>query len=299
MEDQLDFSYDMSGIDRQALLGEAAERLDWMQGHLGPEREMVESPEGDLARALLEDAAEFSDFPVVYQITDKDFLSKGLTVPIRFEQLMQSYNFYWLYFPILLFPQRNWGFNRLEVAIELSPDVGLPHMRPKAYQILPEQQFQKLLELGDHLEVTIDEGGNFKAKVLTPELKAKYLEGELGGYVDVKAAAGLGLAVGPFVYQLKKAKIQHTPVGMEKVFWRLDGKEFFQENSPALVVVAQIPKESDEVRIRAAMQAYRNFSFGAAGLQQAVGELGRVLREYFKGGVPLRDEKEWDITPRL
>jgi hypothetical protein len=298
-KEKLDFSFDMSGIDRRAILGEAAQRLDSLQGDLGPGAELTETPEGELARALREDVAEFSGFPVVHRIIDKDFLTKKLQVPVRFQQLTRNYNFHWLYFPIALFPQRNWAFSRLEVAVELSPEEHLPHLRPKAYHILPEQAFQTLLEMSDHLEVKLDESGEFKAKAMSPELKAKYLEGKLGGYVDVKAAAGLGLVVGPFVYQLKKAKIQHTPVGMEKVFWRLDGKEFFQDNCPALVVVVQTPKETKEVKIRAAMQAYRNFSVGAAGLLQAVKELGKVLRGYFQGGVPLRDEKEWDITPRL
>jgi hypothetical protein len=35
--------------------------------------------------------------------------------------LSEDYSFYWLNVPILLRPQRNWAFNRLEVAIEFNP----------------------------------------------------------------------------------------------------------------------------------------------------------------------------------
>ena len=300
MVEKLDFSFDMSGIDRQALLADAAQRLDLRKTPLGGEAEQVpETPEGALTRALQEDVAEFSAFPVVHKISDEDFLKQKLKVPITVQQLAKDYNFYWIYFPIALFPQQNWAFNRLEVAVEFNPEDPVAYTRPKAYQIMPEKKFQKLLELGDHLEVGIDEGLQFKAKALTPELTTKYLEGKLGGYVDVKAAGGLGLVMGPFVYTLKKAKINHTPVGMEKVFWRLDGAEFFQDDDPAIVVLTQIHKDVKQVQVVAVMQAYRYFSYGAAGLQQAVNVLVASAKRFFKSGLPLRDEASWDLTPKL
>lgn len=295
----LDFSFNMEGLDRQALLREAAERLDLRRAHLGEEDSISETPEGELARALLNDVAEFADFPVVYKITDKDFLKRNLEVPVRFQQLARDYNFYWLYFPIALFPKHNWAFNRLELVVEFNPDDPAPHTRPKAYQILPEKKFQTLLEMSDHLEVSLDENFEFKAKAATPELQADLAEGKIGGGVEVKYAGGMGLVVGPFVYRLKRAKIDHTPTGMQKVFWRLDGAEFFQENNPAIVVITQIPKETKEVKVAAAMQAYRYFNYASAGLQQAVEELVKSLKRFFKDGLPIRDEKTWDITPRL
>ena len=86
---------------------------------------------------------------------------------------------------------------------------------------------------------------------------------------------------------------------MAKVFWRLDGREFFEENSPALVAITRVPKETKEVTIKAAMQAYRYFRFGAAGIQQAVSVLPSVFRSWFEGGAPIRHETTWNITPNL
>ena len=109
----LDFSFNMDGIDRQALLAEAAERLDALSGYLDDsETSSPQSPEGELVRALMGDTVKLS-FPEVYEITDQDFLISNLSIPVRFKQLSQAFKFYWLYFPISLFPQYNWGFNRL------------------------------------------------------------------------------------------------------------------------------------------------------------------------------------------
>lgn len=300
-DENLGFSFDMKDIDRSALLTEAANRLDLFGSVvLGDESSpKKETPEGNLARALLGDVARFTGFPDVYKITDKDFLMKNLKVPVKFKELTEKYNFYWLYFPIALFPRQNWAFNRLELAIEFNPGASAAHSRPKAYEILPMKRFQTLLEVSDHLEVRLDENFEFSAKSGKLEAELLGAGGKLDAGVDVKAAAGMGVVAGPFVYSIRKAKIEHTPTGMESVFWRLDGPEFFQENDPPIVVIAQVPIETKEVKIAAAMQAYRHFNYLSAPLQDAIKELPKALRGFFKGGLPLRDEASWDITPRL
>ncbi len=105
--------------------------------------------------------------------------------------------------------------------------------------------------------------------------------------------------MGPFVYDVKKAKIEHSAAGLEKVFWRLDGAEFFQESDFPLVVVLQVPKDTKEVKVAAVMQASRYFSFLSADLQDAVKELGERFRNFFKAGIPIQDQHMWDITSRL
>ena len=101
------------------------------------------------------------------------------------------------------------------------------------------------------------------------------------------------------MYNVKKAKIDHSAIGLEKVFWRLDGAEFFQESDFPLVVVLQVPKETKEVKVAAVMQASRYFAFLSADLQDAVSELGRRFRTFFEAGIPIQDQKLWDITPCL
>jgi hypothetical protein len=298
--DNLDFSFNMEGIDRQALLAEAAKRLDALGGFLGdtPSAE-AETPEGKLARELMGDEVEFSGFPVVYKITDKDFLTRNLNVPFRFKQLTQAYNFYWVYFPIALFPSHNWGFNRLDVAIEFNAHEPVQHLRPKAYQIFPDKKFQNLLKISNNLEIYIDENFEFSATTKMQNLDLGYVQDKSGLTRDAKMAGALDNVVGPFVYRLKLAKIDHTPLGMEKVFWRLDGTELFQDDALSFIVILQVPIETKEVSIAAAMRAYRYFSFANAGFQQAVKELPRALREFFTEGMPVFTQASWDITPKL
>lgn len=297
----LDWSFDMSGLDRGALLHEAAERFDkFAFTSLGEkDAQAGESAEGVLARALLGDVAEFAAAPVVHKITDKDFIGQHLDVPFKFKDLSKSYNFYWFYFPIALHPAQNKSFNRLEVAVEFNPGEKAGHLRPKAYQILPDKKFETLLQAEQKLELGLDENFEFGVKTGEVSGQAGGAEGKVSAGVDVKAAARAGFVAGPFVYTIRRARIEHTAVGLEKVFWRLDSDKFFQGEDVPLVVVAQVPKETGQVRVAAAMQAYRHFNWLSAPLQSVVGELPRALRDFFKGGAPLRDQANWDVTPML
>jgi hypothetical protein len=124
--------------------------------------------------------------------------------------------------------------------------------------------------------------------------------GKIGGGVSVKAAGGAGLAVGPFYYRVKKAKIQHTSPGNTRVAWRISGAEFFQEDSPDLVVVIQVPKKVKDVQVDCVMQAYRNFSFAVGNLSQAITALPEWMQMVFKtGNKTPPSAKKWDLSPVL
>lgn len=298
--DDLTFSYDTAGVDRDQLLSTAAARVDAIEQGMGDAPPVlgasVEPTEaGDLLRDLKRDRAEFAGFPEVYRITDKSFLSADKPVPVAFSQLAKRSNFYWVYFPLVLFPAHNSGFSRLELAVRFSGGDGAAHLQPKAYQILPNQQFQTLVEASQGLEVRLDEQLQFDVKpvdISTPL-------GGAGGGVSAKAAGQAGLVVGPFVYKVKRAKIQHTAPGAESVFWRLDGAEFFQEDTPEFIVVVQVPKELKEVRVQAELAAYRSFNFFSSGLRDAIEQLGDSLRGFLKGGAPVSSRASYDLTPRL
>ena len=299
--DSLDFSFsqDLSGIDRTALLKEAAQRLDAMGAHLGMDAGKTVTEEGKAARAIADDVADFAGYPQVYKITDKDFVKAKFKVPASFTKLTQDYNFYWLFFPVVLFPQYNWAFNRLELEVKMHANDPAPHMQPVAHQILPNQQFQTLVQADTNLEITLGENLEFSAKVPTLSANAGVLSGAVGAGVDVKAAAGAGMVLGPFKYHIKRAKIQHTTTGAERVFWRLDGAEFFQEDAPEPVIVARVPKVVKEVHIEANLYAYRYFNLAAAGLQSAIASLPKTLRLFFEGNLPLGSSASWDLTPSL
>src|SRR5579863_7504649 len=92
----LGFSVSMEGINRDALITEAALALDARRGPLGDKpASQQETPEGAFVRGLKNDIAEFDKkgnlYP--YKITKADFIACGATVPARFLKLAQDFNF--------------------------------------------------------------------------------------------------------------------------------------------------------------------------------------------------------------
>lgn len=289
----LDFSYRWDPtLDREDLLRKASEQVDQLAGFLGPQGAPQPTEAGDLLRSLQNDNARFAHTPIVYGITDADYIKKGMPAPVELSQAAGRYSFYWIHVPVLLFPRRDWAFNRLEVALEFFNTHDAGAERPRAFQILPEKQFQTLLEISDRLEVRLDEHLKFDASV--PAIATPVGGAEVG--VDVKMAGEAGMVVGPFVYQIKRARIDHTAVGLERIFWRIDGAQYFQESTADLVVIAQVPRASDPIRIKAALQAYRYFHLlGTQSLRDALRELPAGLRTFFEAGAPLRRTGEWEL----
>jgi hypothetical protein len=152
----VDFSFDMGGLDRAALIAEAESIVRLGNVPLGGGDAAPAGGAGGLLD-LLNDVAEFAEFPVVHQITAQELLSQGAQVPLRYENLAERFDFYWLYFPTVLFPRRGWAFNRIEARIVMMATGHGPEQQPKAIQILPQQKFQTLLELSDRLELKLDQ----------------------------------------------------------------------------------------------------------------------------------------------
>jgi hypothetical protein len=295
-----DFSLDAAGLDRQALLAEAAERIDRLHGHYGVSgAAQPEAEAGRKVREMINDQARLAAFPDLYRITEEDYLARNQTAPVKVSELIRQHRYYWLRIPIGLAPQAPWSFNKIEVRIEFNPDEPAAHLRPKAWQILPNRKFQKMLEAHQKLEIGLDENFEFAASSGELAGEAGKAKGKLSLGAAAKASVGGGVILGPFEYQLKRALIEHNALGMEWVFWRLDGAEFFQEDAPELIVIAQVPSETTSVKVSARLQAYRNFNLLTGDLTLVVKQLPKALREYFAGGLPLYDEQQWDLTPRL
>jgi hypothetical protein len=290
----LDFSFDLAQVDRESLLGEAGkfidERKSQLSGESGP---VVQTTEGDLIRDLTEDHATLAPTPDVYAITDEAFVNQQRPVPVRLEELSKNFKFFWMRFAVGLMPRRNWAFNRLEIKVAFNPG-GDPGTRPKGYQIFPEKKFQDLLKASDHLEVSVDENFEFNAKAAADAGLAK-----ASASASAKAGAGLNIAIGPFNYRIARAKVDNSGTGLDWVFWRLDGKEFFEENRPDFIVIVQVPKEARELKIDAAMQASRFFNFAAANVQDAIKALPAKFASFFKAGAPIADQKKWDLSAKL
>lgn len=295
------FSPTVDRVQRDALLDQAAKLLDDRWSLLGDaDRRVTNTEEGQSARDFKKDIAELGAFPDVLPVdTDApDFLQKQLTIPFSSQSLLKENRFYWIRFPVGLSPRQGWAFNRLDMWIEFTSNAEA-HARPKVHRIFPDAKFQTLLKGQVQMQLYLDENlelqvksGNIQQQVGTGEAK---VDASAGG----KVAGGIGFAAGPFVHELKVAKISHEGLNMEWAHWRLDGPEFFQENTPDLFVVAQVPKGTTVVGIKAHLQARRYFSFLAASVQKAVENFPEGLKAFFKDGLPLEDSKTYDLTPVL
>ncbi|HSO27620.1 MAG TPA: hypothetical protein VLS48_06090, partial [Anaerolineales bacterium] len=162
--EDFNFAYDFEGQDRTALLHEAVAQLNALEGGAKGGLESQEAGAGALAAALFQEQASLPVFPDVYHISDQDYLARDLAAPVKFTQLSKDFDFYWLRFRIGLLPSHNWTFNRLEVRVEFNPDGTAPHLRPRAYEILPNKKFQTLVEADQHLKLGFDENFELAAK---------------------------------------------------------------------------------------------------------------------------------------
>jgi len=297
-----DFDFDFGGRSRADLLAEAKETVHGLRGPLGPEPGAADPTVEAASRLLTEleqTVAEFSAFPQVLRLEEKHFADHGLPVPRRFQDLSQEYRFYWLHFPMTLKPLENSPFVKLKCAVEFNPGIADGRLRPRAHMILPDKKFKQLLEFNDSLELRIGENFEFEAASEDLALQAGELKATGKASVDAKVAGNVGLLAGPFTYRLKRAQVDHSPVGTEKVFWTLDGAEFFQEDDPTLIAILQVPLTVDEVKIAAALQAYHQFSLLAGTLGEVINYLRQRLATFFRQGAPVQDTQVWDISPSL
>lgn len=314
----LDFDFDFGGVSRRTLVDSARQTIRALDEELGAadevrrgmrvpgEAEAPGQPAGETVSAadallaqLNDQRASFSDYVDIYPLREKNFTDHGLAVPVRFQELAKKSNFYWIRFPIFYQNRPNTPYNKIECALEFNPGEADGFRRPRAMLMLPDRKFTNLLELSDSLTMKIGESFEFEAATGDMQLGAGGAKAGGKAGVDVATAGNLGLAVGPFTYTLKKAKVENSSPGAERVFWRVTGSEFFQESVPQFVVVLKVPKEVTSVRIAAALQAYSYFNLAAAGLGDVLRYLGERVANFFRAGAPVRDAQEWDISRSL
>lgn len=300
---QTDFDFNFSGTERAALLSEADETIRSLLSELSDTKQGGASSADDAASRLLtqlnREVAELGAYPEILELKEDHFTAHGLTVPPRFKDMSQQARFYWLRLPLTLAPMENYPFTKLECAVEFNPGVNEGHLRPTAQMILPDRKFQQLLAVNDSLELRIGENFEFEATTGNVKLAAGAGKTEAEAGVEAKAAAQLGFVAGPFVHRVKKALLEHSPTGTEKVIWRLADAQFFQEDAPTLIVVLRVPNAVQKVEISAALQAYHEFNLWAADLSAVVSYFSDRLKNFFRQGAPTRDTRVWDITPSL
>jgi hypothetical protein len=278
-------------------LEDAARQIDILSGDYGAGDEVPETAAARLARLLADEIAEFPEYPDVFEITTRDFAVSGREPPLTFRKREHEYAYYWMRIPLALRPKLDWAFTRLELAVEFNPDDSDPRLRPTAYAILPHRKFQNLLATQTRLDVSLD--ADFELSAAIPEIPLP-VGPPLTAKADASARLGAGLGVSTeYEWRLQKARIDHTETGNVRVFWRIDGTEFFAEQVPIPIIVVQIHRDASRFEAAAALQAYRHLSLLNASLQEKINGLPRRFKDFFTGGSPIRDEATWDLTEHL
>lgn len=298
-----DFSYSKS-IDRKALLLEAAQRLDDLEGHLGAGKgEKAKTAIAQQLREQAEDRAGFADIPLMYKLTEEYWHSIGKPIPYNFTQLKEHYNFYWLDIPLDLHPRSKWAFNKIDVEIEFNPHAPKDGTRPKAYQIFPDEQFVEFIKF--HAQAEVQLGANFQFSAQFPPMNISEaspfpIVTDLAAGTDNTISASLGAEIPRHIWSLKVDKITHAPPLTETPWWTLHGKEFSREHRPLLAVIVQILKGIQEFKIRAQMDVSRSFVYAPADLREAIEDLPLKFRDLLQRGSPLHretpEEHPWDLT---
>lgn len=290
-------------IDRRALLEEAARVFDAVPGHLGSTSSgisPIQTQEGELTRAMIDqDKLEFNGFPLLEKITEEDFEASKAIVPSRFKQLSQDYHFYKVRFPIYLHSAPHWGFDHFRLELEMYSPTAPEHLQPCSYKILPAKQFQQYLKAEAGVTICFNENFELSAGAGPISLAAAGVPLTAQASAGGKLASNIGLEVGSLQFGLKKIKLDHSQMGTQKVWWKLMGAEFFEQENLDLLLIMQIPRETRDVTIKAWMSAARYFNFADAGLRSAVKQLREALRVFFEDGCPIEAAKTWDLTPRL
>lgn len=289
--DDLEFSGAVVA-DRAALLLDAARRIDALSAHLGETADAdPDAGYGELVRGLAEDVAEFGEFPDIHPVPLLELPDADRTSAAWQAAQDAEFTFWWIRLPLLLFPRRGWAFTRLEVRAEFNAGEPDPARKPKVFDILPNRRFDTIMRAGVELSVGLGADGRFSAG--TGAVPGIPLEAG----VDAEAGVKVNLAITPVRYRMAASRVDHSAEGLSKVFWRLDGAEFFQENPPQLIVILQVPKAAEGVELQAVLRAYRRFALFPAGLRAMVLELPDALRTFFRGGAPIQAVARYDLSP--
>ena len=97
---------------------------------------------------------------------------------------------------------------------------------------------------------------------------------------------------------MRKAEIDHTAEGAQKVYWKLASTQLIQTDNPSPVVVLQVPKEVSEVGAQAEMQAFHDPNLSWQ-FSQIFDYLTSKIQSFLKDGAPVPAEpKNWpNILP--
>jgi hypothetical protein len=246
----------------------------------------------DLANELGKEVLQLSPRPAVVALGRKRFKELGIEIPSYIADLLKRFDFYLVQFPVTVVPRPGWGFSRLDCAVEFNPGLA-PEERPVAFQVFPQEEWQKVIQFSQQLQIGLDENLEFKVDpAQAAELAA--LGTEAKAAIGLQAAGKAGLVLGPFEYQVRRPRILSRGKGNVKVYWRMEGEERVMQEEPRLGVVLQVPKGVARVDAIGAVSAFRSFDLFTADLRYVWDYLSQATKSFFRKGAPAVGKQPWD-----
>jgi hypothetical protein len=292
------------------LLQEARQELRDLQQRLGGEEsssESIDKVDRTVAElyADMDGVARLSDaLPNVFPLNKRYLKESGLDVPKDFEVLTGQADFFWLEIPVGVVNGEKTNFDKIQLGLAFNPGEKEPRLLPKAHSMFPDKTFAKGLAieggikfgLGSDLKFNVAGGVD---KISLPEtipLVNASAEGKLG--VNAELAPKLGLIAGPYSYTFKRAVIDASGQGTERIFWTLADRDMLREQSPKFVVILQVPKGVNQVKVTAALRAYPVLFLPQA-LVRLLSGLSPKIRDFLTKGGPTKDDYVYDISSRI
>jgi len=301
-----DFTYTKNS-DRRALLLEAAQYLNNLEGHLGVGGSAnVENVVAQELQSWADEEVGFADIPTLYKFTKEYYISKSQPVPYSFTQLTEHNDFYWLNVIVDLHPNsKKWAFNEIKLTIEFNHQSPKDGTRPKAYEIFPDEETSTPLQLyiQGKLSVTADAQLAIHPPIIglppgvLPFPFIPTLDASVGTKNNIDAGIELLRQTLPL---LKIDKVMHSPPLLERVWWELRGREFSEKHGPIFAVIVQMPKGTQEFKIRAKLEIARSFKYAPKSFRAAIDDLPEKMRDIIQGGATLEVEtptdNPWNLT---
>jgi hypothetical protein len=288
--------------ERARALAEAQDEILELSGGTRSGGEGARAPAGQmdayrLMRELKTEVAEYGAFPDVIPFTEKSFGEYGWPVPKGFDHLDTLFRFYWVRFPVVLRPAEKSPFTRLEYQIEFGAAIDDPRMKPKAHLIFPAKKFTELLNVNTNVELGVSGDVQGSGGIPTVNLSYVGVPVSAGASASGSARADVTVKIGPFDLAMRRAEIDHSAEGAQKVYWLLANTRLIREDNPSPVVVLQVPKDVAAVDVVAQLQAFHSPTFGLE-LSQIFAFLSSKVQGMLGKGAPIHEERRWaNILP--
>ena len=295
MPNDLGFSIEMPDEERNYLLEVAANEISQLPQHLGDGGKEKKSASADMLKAIMDDAIILPPLPIIYKISDEAFLAKGFELPVDIKQIIATHNFYWLQVPVGVFPKENWAYNRIEVGIVMEPQPN--EDIPRAFRILPDKEFQDLVQLDTGGQVGLDANFNFAGKTQDFHFDYKGNKLDISAGAQAEASFKSKLVFGPLSFKIRRVKLDYQGKNTQIVKWVLNDTNHIQDGFD-LVVILQLPKSYTSLNVYAEVRARKSLHDfpSLLDLMKYMTEKARLI---LKTGCPTRDTKEWDLASYL